>query len=337
MESANDVARKRFARFAWVVLAFNIPVILWGAFVRVSYSGDGCGAHWPFCNGQALPQNMTKPTLIEFTHRMMTSVDTLLVLALVGLAFWLYPKRPNGRSAVRRYALLSFGFLLVEALLGAGLVMFRMVAHNQSAGRVWYLSAHLINTMLLLAALTLTAWLASGGSAMFRIRDAKPALLWSAMITVFISITGAVAALGDMLFPTGSLIEGMQRDLSSASPLLLRLRMTHPVIAVLGSAWVIWSALPFLREANRPVAHRAAVRLISLVIFQMFWGAANLSLLAPVWMQLTHLLIADLVWMALVVMVAESATEAQPVMIMPVAGFSARETAARNPAYIGDS
>src|ERR1700712_2423055 len=107
--------RKRFALFAWALLAFNLPVILWGAYVRVSYSGDGCGAHWPFCNGQALPQNMTKPTIIEFTHRMMTSADVVLVLALVALAFWAYPKR----HIVRRFAFASLVFLFVEAALGA--------------------------------------------------------------------------------------------------------------------------------------------------------------------------------------------------------------------------
>ena len=300
----------RYAWFAWAVLAFNIPVILWGAYVRVSYSGDGCGAHWPFCNGQALPQNMTKPTIIEFTHRMMTSVDTILVIALVALAFWLFPKR----HAVRRYAIASFGFLFIEALLGAGLVIFRKVAHDQSAGRVWYLSAHLTNTMLLLAALTLTAWLASTRFSRFRILEAPPALLWSAVVTVFISITGTIAALGDMLFPSATLMEGMRQDLSSASPVLIRLRMLHPIIAILGAAFIIWVALTLWKNSPAPTVRKSAVRLIALCVFQLFWGAANLSLLAPIWMQLSHLLIADFVWIAMLLTVAAS--------VMPVADFN---------------
>jgi heme A synthase len=322
--------QKRFAWFAWAVLVFNIPVILWGAYVRVSYSGDGCGAHWPFCNGQALPQNMTKPTIIEFTHRMMTSVDTVLVLAMVGLAFWLYPKR----HAVRRYAVAAFGFLIVEALLGAGLVFFRKVAHDQSIGRAWYLAAHLTNTMLLLAALTLTAWLAWGGLSRLRIRSASPGLLWAALVTVLISITGAVTALGDMLFPSGTLMEGVRRDLSSESPVLLRLRVAHPAMAILGAALVIWMALSSLRNSDSEGAKRAAARLIGLTIFQLFWGAANLSLLAPIWMQLTHLLVADLVWIAMVMVVAESAVtvpEFRPDLSRVMSG-SGRESAAGNPA-----
>jgi len=322
--------QRRFAWFAWVVLAFNIPVILWGAFVRVSYSGDGCGAHWPFCNGQALPQNMTKPTLIEFTHRMMTSVDTVLVLAMVGLAFWLYPKR----HAVRRYAVAAFGFLLVEALLGAGLVIFRKVAHDQSVGRAWYLAAHLTNTMLLLAALTLTAWMARGGVSRLRIRSASAGLLWAALVTVLISITGAVTALGDMLFPSGTLMEGVRRDFLSASPVLLRLRVAHPAVAILGAAFIIWMALGVLRNSESAGAKRAAARLIGLTVFQLFWGAANLSLLAPIWMQLTHLLVADVVWIAMVVTVAESAVTVREFRteFLSAIGESAGKAAAGNPA-----
>jgi heme A synthase len=99
MNFRTDTARRRFGWFAWALLAFNFPVILWGAYVRVSYSGDGCGAHWPFCNGQVLPAQMTKPTIIEFTHRMMTSADTIGMVVLCIWAFMAFPKR----HAVRRY------------------------------------------------------------------------------------------------------------------------------------------------------------------------------------------------------------------------------------------
>jgi heme A synthase len=322
-----DSAQRRFAWFAWVTLAFNIPVILWGAYVRVSYSGDGCGARWPFCNGQALPQHMSKPTIIEFTHRMMTSVDTMLTVALVLLAFWAYPKR----HVIRRYAIASLVFLLIEALLGAGLVLFRMVAQDQSAGRVWYLSAHLTNTMLLLATLTLTAWLATQAVTRFRIRNAAGPLLWAALVVVLVSITGAVTALGDTLFPSATLLEGVRRDLSGESPLLLRLRVAHPATAVAGALFVVWTALAFMRGASSERARKAGSRLVALCFVQLFVGAANLSLLAPVWMQLTHLLIADVVWIAMVLVVAESALEA-PALQTAFSGALGRESAAGKPA-----
>jgi heme a synthase len=294
---------KGFTRFAWAVLAYNLPVILWGAYVRVSFSGDGCGAHWPTCNGQVLPGQMTTPTLIEFTHRMMTSVDAIALIALCAWAFFVFPKR----HAVRRYALVSLVFLFIEALLGAGLVLLRHVARDASAGRAWYLSAHLINTMLLLAAMTATAWLAATGTAQFRLARI-PRLVWGALaVTIAVSVTGAIAALGDTLFPAVSLAEGMRRDFSSASSMLLRLRLLHPAIAILGATYLIWAAAAMLRGKPEGDALRTAgARVIALTLFQVTLGALNLSLLAPVWMQLIHLLMADIVWISVVMLALEA-------------------------------
>jgi len=293
---------KGFTRFAWLVLGYNLAVILWGAYVRVSFSGDGCGANWPTCNGRVLPGQMTTPTLIEFTHRMMTSVDAILLVALCAWAFLVFPKG----HAVRRYGVLSLIFLFIEALLGAGLVLFRHVARDESAGRAWYLSAHLVNTMLLLAALTATAWLASTATAQFRLARI-PRLLWGALtVTVAVSITGAIAALGDTLFPAASLAEGMRRDFSGASSVLLRLRLVHPVIAILGAAFLIWAAAAMLRGKSEGTLRTAGGRVIALTLFQLTLGAINLSLLAPVWMQLIHLLTADIVWVSVVVLALEA-------------------------------
>ncbi len=331
MSPALTPAQKNFSLFAWFVLLFNVPVIIWGAWVRVSYSGDGCGAHWPFCNGQAIPDNMARPTIIEFTHRMMTTADMLLVLALVAFAFWVYPKR----HLVRRYAVASLVFLLVEALLGAGLVLFRMVVRSQASGRPWYLSAHLTNTMLLMATMTLTAWIASNGYTHFRIRSATPGLLWSTLITGFVSVSGAIAALGDMLFPTESLAQGVQRDFASGSPLLLRLRLAHPLIALIGAAVVIWLALSAMRSSRSAAAKKTTLWLVALYAFQLLWGAANLSLLAPIWMQLSHLFVADVVWIAMVLAAAESAAAApvfKDVLRTAVADSGGPQSAMRNPA-----
>jgi heme a synthase len=305
-----------FTRFAWAVLAYNLPVILWGAYVRVSFSGDGCGAHWPTCNGQVLPGQMTTPTLIEFTHRMMTSVDAIALIALCAWAFFVFPKR----HAVRRYALVSLVFLFIEALLGAGLVLLRHVARDASAGRAWYLSAHLINTMLLLAAMTATAWLAATGTAQFRLARI-PRLVWGALaVTIAVSVTGAIAALGDTLFPAVSLAEGMRRDFSSASSMLLRLRLLHPAIAILGAAYLIWAAAAMLRgKPEGDTLRSAGARVIALTLFQVTVGALNLSLLAPVWMQLIHLLTADIVWVSVVMLALEAGRTAARLAAPPLA------------------
>jgi heme a synthase len=295
-------AHRRFANFAWGVLAYNILVILWGAYVRVSFSGDGCGAHWPFCNGQVIPQNMGAPMAIEFTHRMMTSIDSVAVIAMSVWAFRTFPRR----HVVRLYSVLSLVFLLIEALLGAGLVLLRYVARDQSAGRAWYLSAHLTNTMLLLAVLTVTAWAAYRNTDRLQITNASRTTIGALPIVVFVSITGAIAALGDTLFPASSLSAGMQQDFSSTSSLLLRLRMFHPVVAGLGAAYLIWVAAMVLKRGEAGHAHTAAASVLGLTLFQLAVGVVNLSLLAPVWMQLIHLLMADAVWIAVLLLVLEA-------------------------------
>ncbi|MBV9406090.1 MAG: COX15/CtaA family protein, partial [Acidobacteriaceae bacterium] len=183
--------------------------------------------------------------------------------------------------------------------------------HDQSAGRAFYLSAHLTNTLLLLGALTLTAWLAYTGTERFEWGSIPPPILGAAAVIVAISITGAIAALGDTLFPAASLAAGMRQDFSSASSGLLRLRSMHPIAAILGAGYVVWVASHLAKTSA------AAVRVIVLVLFQLLVGAVNIGLLAPVWMQLIHLLIADVVWIAMVVMMAESGRQTTAVVTEP--------------------
>jgi len=135
-----------FRRFAWFVVVYNLAVVLWGAFVRATGSGAGCGSHWPLCNGEVLPRAPSIETVIEFTHRLMSAVDGLLVLALVIWAFRAFGRR----HPVRRWSLVGLVFLISEALVGAGLVRFELVADNDSMVRALVMSAHLINTFLLL-------------------------------------------------------------------------------------------------------------------------------------------------------------------------------------------
>jgi len=302
MSYRSEKSRSAFGVFAWAVLAYNIPVILWGAYVRASFSGDGCGAHWPFCNGQVIPQHMATPVAIEFTHRMMTSVDTFATLALVAWAFVSFPKR----HAVRHYSVWSLVFLFVEALLGAGLVLFRYVAKDQSAGRAWYLSAHLVNTLLLLAAFTATAWLAHTRTERVRPGDIPGKIRWALLVTVLVSVTGAIAALGDMLFPAMSLRAGVQQDFSNVSSMLLRLRTLHPMVAILGAALLLWAAGSYARKEEPWRMKRAAYAVIGFTLLQLALGMLNLALLAPLGMQLVHLLAADVVWIATVVLALEA-------------------------------
>jgi heme A synthase len=283
------------------VLAWNLFVVLWGAYVRASGSGAGCGSHWPLCNGEVMPRAPRLETIIEFTHRMTSAVS---LLATGWLAVWSVRRFPRDHR-VRRYALLSVVFLFAEALLGAGLVLFEFVASNASVGRAFYLSLHLVNTQFLVAALVLTAWYS---------RDVVPPngvrrsarLIATLPAALVVSVTGAVTALGDTLFPAASLAEGMRQDIAATSSFLLRLRVLHPALAILAAGYFVYVAMSILRSKPRPLTTQIALAVIVLAAAQLGAGAINITLLAPVWMQLIHLLLADLLWLSLVLLVVEA-------------------------------
>src|SRR5574340_466651 len=198
---------RAFARYAWGVLAYNVTVVLWGAYVRATGSGAGCGGHWPLCNGEIVPRAPGVQTLIEYSHRVSSGVALLLV---AGLMIWALRLFPKGHKA-RRAAIFSAVFLGVEAALGAGLVLFHFTGQNISLTRAFYLAAHLANTQLLLAALTATAWFATRRWT----RGGAPASLLIALpIVILLSATGAIAALGDTLFPSTSLQQGLRLDVT---------------------------------------------------------------------------------------------------------------------------
>jgi len=282
------------------VLAWNVLVVLWGAYVRASGSGAGCGSHWPLCNGEVVPVAPRIETIIEFTHRVMSGV------ALVGvMALWLWSRSGFARtSRVRTMALSSVVFLITEALLGAGLVLFNYVDKNQSVGRTFYLSLHLINTLLLLGALALTAWFSRDSA---RTSARRSSMVVTALpIAILVCVTGAIAALGDTLFPATTLAQGFHQDFSGAANFLLRLRVLHPTLAILAAAYFVAVSVIVLRSKQRPTATKLAVGVLILAMAQLGGGAVNLLLLAPVWMQIAHLLLADVVWISLILLAVEA-------------------------------
>ena len=288
-------------RFAWAATGYNILVILWGALVRATGSGAGCGNHWPLCNGQVIPLSPTTHTIIEFTHRCMTGGATFVVL---GLLVWTLRATEKGQIA-RVFAIASTLLLLNEAFLGALLVKLGYVTGNRSVGRMVLLSVHLSNTLLLLAALTLTAWSLQAGRRQLFLRKAHNlwALTGGLIATLAVGVTGSLAALGDTLFPTSTLREAFAQDVAAGSPWLLRLRGVHPISALLASAFVLW----LMARARRATAGHLAKVVAALLLAQFVLGIADVLLLAPVWMQIVHLLGADLYWIALVSLAARVA------------------------------
>jgi heme A synthase len=286
----------RLARFSLLVLVYNVAVILWGAVVRATGSGAGCGSHWPLCNGEVMPRAPRLETVIELSHRLTSGLALVLVVALAVAAFrW----RPKGDPA-RKAAVAGVLLMLSEAGVGAGLVLFRLVADNQSMARAMFMGTHLVNTFFLLGALTLAAWFAAGGAPP-RLRGW---LAWGLALGVFglllAGVSGAVAALGDTLWPSRSLSAALQQDLSPTAHLLIRLRLLHPAIAAAAGLWALFLSI---QPAERTLWGRWTA---ACVLLQWIAGLANVALLAPVWMQVVHLLVADLLWIAFVLFAASA-------------------------------
>src|SRR5215472_5390514 len=288
----SEVSTGRLGRFAWLSLAYNIAVVLWGAYVRATGSGAGCGNRWPLCNGAVVPRTPQAQTIIEFTHRLTSALAVVLVSSLV---IWCWRKTAK-RDWARYSSLAAIILLFNEAVLGALLVLFEHVGQDRSPARVFFLCMHFGNTLLLLAALALTAqWLAKGYPrfSLVKKRAETVVVVFGLLATMCIGITGSVAALGDTLFPATSLKASLIQDFSSAN-VLLRLRFLHPVAAAIGAMYVLWIILRSSKTLGRP--SNQVIVLAVVLIAQIGLGILNVMLLAPVWLQIVHLLVAELFW-----------------------------------------
>ncbi|HBA91603.1 MAG TPA: cytochrome oxidase assembly protein [Anaerolineaceae bacterium] len=291
-------SQRKFAIYAWSVFFYNLLVIAWGAYVRATGSGAGCGAHWPLCNGVIIPREPRIETIVEFSHRVSSGLTLVLVVILV---IWAWRAFVKG-SLVRKAAVFAVVFTSTEALVGAGLVLFELVAENTSLTRAFSMMVHLVNTYLLLGALTLTAWWAARGEPE---RLAWPGINGVILVVGLVGMlvlgaSGAVTALGDTLFPAASLAEGIQQDFSPTAHFLIRLRILHPVIAASVGVYLL-AAVFWLRSRRRmTIQTKITNLLIGLFACQLALGILNIYLLAPVWLQMIHLVMSDLIWAALV-------------------------------------
>jgi cytochrome c oxidase assembly protein subunit 15 len=274
--------------YAAAVLGFMVLVILWGAVVRATGSGAGCGNHWPLCNGDFFPHHPRLATLIEFTHRSMSGICTGLVAGLIG---WTFFDRPNGDRA-RRAVVWSGILLITEALLGAILVKGGLVENDVSSLRVVMQCIHFTNTMLLLATLTVSWWWLGDHRQPPALPGSARKVAWLALAaTIVVGASGAVAALADTLYPAPSLQNALAQDFAAGAPMLVRLRWLHPAAAIVG----LICAVMLCRMLRGALART----LVVLIGAQFILGVGDVLLLAPTWMQVLHLLGADLYWIAL--------------------------------------
>lgn len=274
--------------YAAFVVAFMVLVIVEGAVVRATGSGNGCGNHWPLCNGEIIPHHPRIATVIEYVHRSLTGVCTWFVVALIA---WVFLVR--GKGDIARQAVVWTGVLLLtEGALGAVLVKGGYVERNASAMRVVVQCIHFSNTMALLAAMTLTWWWL--GEREPTVLDARSRMVvWIALTgTMVVGATGSVAALADTLFPATDLKLALTQDYAMGAPLLVRMRWLHPAASVIALACAVWIGYTLRARIARWV--------LGLILLQIVLGLADVLLLAPTWMQALHLAGADAYWIALV-------------------------------------
>lgn len=287
-------------KFAWFTLLYTILVILWGAFVRATGSGAGCGDHWPLCNGLVVPRAPSLETLIEISHRITSGLNLVLVFAL----YFMSRRVTEKGSALRSAAGWSVFYIIVEALIGAGLVLFELVAHNASLKRMFSMSAHLLNTFLLLAAICLVIHRARP-AVVFRkyTRDDLKPFKFPLLVGLALALTGmtgAIAALGDTLYSAfGNL--PLQAYVDKDVPLLVRLRLIHPVVAIATAVFLGWYQAQLLERSREVGMSRLSWLVSGLLLSEITLGFINVYLMAPVWMQLVHLGVGVSLWIAFVI------------------------------------
>jgi heme A synthase len=276
-------------RLAVITLGWNLVTILLGALVRATHSGAGCGRSWPTCDGELVP-DLSGATAIEYTHR---AASGLALAAVIALAVVVWRGRARGDPA-RKSSAWAVIAIVAEALVGAAIVFYEWVGRDDSLARAVAVPLHLVNTLLLIGALTLTIWFLGGGS---RLVGAGPVRWWlrvGAGALVLIAASGAVTALADTLFPKSG-----QAPLETVH-FLTRMRVVHPVLAVL----VVGAGALAVRRLAWPPS--GAIRnLVVLTAIQMGLGVANIRFGTPLPLQLLHLLVADLIWISFVWLAAQ--------------------------------
>ncbi|MCI5064966.1 COX15/CtaA family protein [bacterium] len=286
---------RAISRGSVLLLVVCLFVVLWGAFVRFSRSGDGCGTSWPLCEGAVIPTSPHIATWIEYAHRISSGLFGIGVLALFLFVF--FRKRSEASPILSRLFLFAAGalfFTVTEGLIGAGLVHYELVGDNTSFQRALWLMGHLGNTLLLFAALT--GLLLQSTFPHHKIRF-FPTKSGGVVLGAFfgIALLGSLASLSNTLYPSQSLAGGLAQDLSSDSPLLVRLRILHPLIASALSLVFLFGMRSFFAFSA------VSARWLSVIVIgNIGVGAMTLLLLSPLWGKVTHLFLADLIWLQLV-------------------------------------
>jgi heme A synthase len=312
-----DRARKWFSALAWAVLTFTVLVVLGGAVVRATGSGDGCGDTWPVCTDRIFPVDPEVETIIEFGHRLMSGAA---IIGIVVLFFW--ARRLYQRGDPVRIAASAAGVLIIlESLIGASLVLFGWVDTDASIGRMIVVPLHLVNTSLLTGSLSLAAWWSSGNPPPQRPASSPEAgrLLWGAAALLVVATIGALNALADTLYPSDDFLSGVRDEFSTGAPLAVQTRVVHPVVAILVGLFIAY--LVMNAPARSGTTGRLARLVAGLIVVQFAIGILNVLLATPLETQVVHLAMANAIWISYVLfsasLLGEPARASEPVTSPP--------------------
>ena len=270
---------KLYLIFLWI---YSIAVIVWGAWVRISKSGDGCGTSWPLCNNTIVPDLQDTNAMIELTHRVSTGLYGIFVVLLIIWTFKLFPKK----HILRKVALFILSLTILEALIGAKLVLLGLVGDNTGWSRILVMSIHQVTSILLTGSIARAYYL----TALDKINFSWLVEIGK-IIMLLIVATGGVAALSNTVFPSSSIMDGLMSDLDPTSHILLKLRVIHPILA-LSLTLAMMIILIKLHKYNPKYAKELALCFsIAIVV-----GIITLITLSPIYMKLIHLVIAHFVW-----------------------------------------
>lgn len=311
-----EIKPNKFAKYVWFVLAYNLLVILWGVFLRASLSGDGCGEHWLTCGGEVIPSAPELKTQIEFFHRITSSLAGIFVIGLLISSIVKYVREKSGQNnLLLKMSILSLIFIIIEGVVGGLLVLTGNTAANWTPARPFWMAAHLVNTFTLIAVLALTAWFGSGGKSFSFLKAERKPLILIAIATIgifIIGMSGSIAALSSMIFPSSTLAEGIAKDFSSSSHYILQLRPLHPLFAVGFGLFLAFLAAWLRKKGNGDHSITKWANVLTILLgLQLMAGMITLIFLAPILLQLLHLLLADLIWISFVLLVASFLSKQQ--------------------------
>lgn len=274
---------RRATKWLSVVTTVGMFVVLvMGSTVTVTGSGEGCGTSWPLCNGQFIPE-FAVATAIEYSHRLVTAVEGLLILgtAIGALAFW------RDRREVRVLVPVMVFFLLLQAGLGALAVKF------PTSDEV--LALHFGISLVAFASVLLTTTILFGidnGRDALRDRVVPQAVRWGAWGLLI--YTYGVVYLGAYVNHTDSSLACLDWPLCQGSVFPgftgpVGIVFSHRLAAVFLTLGIVWLFLWCWRmRAKRPDLAWASVIALMTLLAQSATGAVVVFSRLNIFSSLSH-------------------------------------------------